>query len=64
MVFQRFVDCPWSGAHIELREEGRAYMYPVCASTFSPPRWGGIRCSRAPSRRSGSCQRRVEATFA
>jgi len=38
MAFQRFVDCPWCGAHIELREEGRAYMYPVCASTFSPPR--------------------------
>jgi hypothetical protein len=41
MAFQSFGDCPWCGAHIELRKEGRDYVCPVCACTFSrnPAKW-------------------------
>jgi len=34
MAFQSFGDCPWCGARIDLRKEGRDYACPVCGCTF------------------------------
>jgi len=41
MAMQSFGDCPWCGAKIDLRKEGRAYVCPVCACTFNrnPAKW-------------------------
>ena len=41
MALERFGDCPWGGAKIDLRKEGRAYVCPVCACAFSrnPAKW-------------------------
>lgn len=35
MPFQSFGDCPWCGAKIDLRKEGRVYACPVCSCTFT-----------------------------
>ena len=35
MPLQSFGCCPWCGARIELRKEGRKYACPVCACTFA-----------------------------
>ena len=35
MAFQSFGGCPWCGARIDLRKEGRDYACPVCGCTFN-----------------------------
>ena len=35
MPMQSFGDCPWCGAKIDLRKEGRSYACPVCSCTFT-----------------------------
>ena len=35
MAMQTFGECPWCGAKIDLRTEGRVCACPVCACTFT-----------------------------
>lgn len=41
MPMQSFGDCPWCGAKIDLKKEGRVCVCPVCACTFkrNPAKW-------------------------